>query len=316
MKIYIKTRDILMTTGVVLLFAFAGIMAILTHHPNPSDLELVNYKVYLSDAVGSGSAVALDSHTLVTAKHVVMDEILKKYINKPLGELLNEVEPKSKAAILIEIEEEIKKAKTAMPSVKFPLVEEIVVTDQLLDVIEMLIEFSPRAYDNVMVTVLNSSTNVEVKAKILRVHPKADVALLTIAIKDGFLPNSSKLANKIKMNERLSTVGYPWSNLLPVIITENTINIKTIYKNHDVMSTLHVEPGMSGGGVFNEEGELVGINKATAESPNLQNIFQQAQDASLRQTAGIPPKLSTSKKFKCIYVSIDAVRELLANEYE
>lgn len=88
------------------------------------------------------------------------------------------------------------------------------------------------------------------KCKVVKVDPENDLALLKADIE---LPKRLKLAKP----DKLTAQGHPMGKSLAKV--DGTIR--------EFFSTLDVAPGMSGGPVTNDKGELCGIVRATLADP-------------------------------------------------
>ena len=72
----------------------------------------------------------------------------------------------------------------------------------------------------------------------------------------------AKLAKKVKIGEQVVSVGSPFS--LEFLVSEGTVaqlGVKADdFKSHYIIHTGMINPGSSGGGAFNQDGELMGVN--------------------------------------------------------
>lgn len=109
----------------------------------------------------------------------------------------------------------------------------------------------------------------EYNARILSTDKTNDLALLTIK-DDKFRPLSSApysiIANAVDVGTSVFTMGYPMSNVLgnEVKITDGIISSKTGYEGDAVTYQISapIQPGNSGGALFDKKGHLIGITNA------------------------------------------------------
>jgi S1-C subfamily serine protease len=109
----------------------------------------------------------------------------------------------------------------------------------------------------------------EYSARILSTDKTNDLALLTIK-DDKFRPLSSApysiIANAVDVGTSVFTMGYPMSNVLgnEVKITDGIISSKTGYEGDAVTYQISapIQPGNSGGALFDKKGHLIGITNA------------------------------------------------------
>lgn len=109
----------------------------------------------------------------------------------------------------------------------------------------------------------------EYNARILSTDKTNDLALLTIK-DDKFRPLSSApysiIANVVDVGTSVFTMGYPMSNVLgnEVKITDGIISSRTGYEGDAVTYQISapIQPGNSGGALFDKKGHLIGITNA------------------------------------------------------
>lgn len=109
----------------------------------------------------------------------------------------------------------------------------------------------------------------EYNARILSTDKTNDLALLTIK-DDKFKPLSpapySIIANAVDVGSSVFTMGYPMSNVLgnEVKITDGIISSRTGYEGDAVTYQISapIQPGNSGGALFDKKGHLIGITNA------------------------------------------------------
>lgn len=125
----------------------------------------------------------------------------------------------------------------------------------------------------VTVTLMVDGIAEEYNAKVLCVDKTNDLAL--ISIKDEHFkpmkPAPYKIAtNSVDVGTSVFTMGYPMSNVLgeEVKITDGLISSKTGYSGDAVTYQISapIQPGNSGGAMFDKDGNLVGITNAGVAS--------------------------------------------------
>lgn len=94
-----------------------------------------------------------------------------------------------------------------------------------------------------------------------------DLALLDV-IGPAYMP--IKLAKEVKLGEQVINVGNPYS--LEFLLSEGVVsalrvNVDKKFKSHYLITTAMINPGSSGGGAFNKDGELIGVNTMTMGGP-------------------------------------------------
>jgi len=109
--------------------------------------------------------------------------------------------------------------------------------------------------------ILISSDNKEYSAELIRANVNNDLALLKI---NGRFPSLSLSSNdSVKMGNDVFTIGYPNPILQGVNqkLTEGSINSLTGYQDDMRLYQISVpiQPGNSGGALFDENGEVIGI---------------------------------------------------------
>ena len=131
--------------------------------------------------------------------------------------------------------------------------------------------------ERIRVVLCINGTPEEYNARILSVDKANDLAL--IAIKDNkfnSLPSAPyKIGPKVAdVGTSVFTMGYPLSNVLgkEVKITDGIISSKTGYENDAVTYQISapIQPGNSGGALFDKKGHLVGITNAGI--PSAENV--------------------------------------------
>ena len=127
--------------------------------------------------------------------------------------------------------------------------------------------------DNIKVVLNINGTPEEYKAKVLISDKTNDLALLSIKDEKykGLPPAPYKIiTNTIDVGSSIFTMGYPMANVLgkEVKITDGIISSRTGYENDAVTYQISaaIQPGNSGGALFDKKGNLVGITNAGIRS--------------------------------------------------
>lgn len=104
------------------------------------------------------------------------------------------------------------------------------------------------------------------EVKLLKISPPHDLALLGVISK---APHTyAHLANKVRVGEKVINVGSPLG--LGLLLSEGIVSsldfhIKQ-FKSGYMITDAMINSGSSGGGAFNAEGELIGVNTMTVGS--------------------------------------------------
>ncbi|MCP4875949.1 MAG: trypsin-like serine protease [Gammaproteobacteria bacterium] len=102
----------------------------------------------------------------------------------------------------------------------------------------------------------------EIRAVVLRSHPGRDVALLRLKRHDGAKPLQID-ANQVSLGEEIYVVGTPLDETFDFSITRGIISARrTLDKRPYYQTDAAVNPGNSGGPVFNSSGNVIGITVA------------------------------------------------------
>ena len=127
--------------------------------------------------------------------------------------------------------------------------------------------------DNIKVVLNINGTPEEYKAKVLISDKTNDLALLSIKDEKykGLPPAPYKIiTNTIDVGSSIFTMGYPMANVLgkEVKITDGIISSRTGYENDAVTYQISaaIQPGNSGGALFDKKGNLAGITNAGIRS--------------------------------------------------
>lgn len=102
------------------------------------------------------------------------------------------------------------------------------------------------------------------RAQIIKLYPEHDLALLRVEKMKNH--PYAKLATSVRVGEKVINVGSPLS--FEFLVSEGIVaklHHKTRpFKSTYTITTAMINPGSSGGGAFNEAGELIGVNTMSA----------------------------------------------------
>jgi S1-C subfamily serine protease len=101
------------------------------------------------------------------------------------------------------------------------------------------------------------------EAKLVKIDPSRDLALLGVLLPKPHV--FSTRAKKVREGEAVTNVGSPY--VFEFLLSEGTVaGLKWSDKpftGHYIVTTAMINSGSSGGGAFNESGELIGVNTMT-----------------------------------------------------
>ena len=126
-----------------------------------------------------------------------------------------------------------------------------------------------RGRSSIKVTFLDGEV---IDAKIVSVDKQNDIAFLKLSQSPKIPPSSLRIADSstVKLGDKIFTIGYPASHLLGKSpkYSEGVINsIKGISDNPAYFQiSVPIQPGNSGGPLFNERGEVIGITTSSLDS--------------------------------------------------
>lgn len=99
-------------------------------------------------------------------------------------------------------------------------------------------------------------------ATMIKFDPAHDLALLAVV---GPKHVATHLAKEVRIGEKVVNVGSPY--FLEFLVSEGTVASTGVkveeFKSHYLITTAMINSGSSGGGAFNEQGELIGVNTMT-----------------------------------------------------
>ena len=147
-----------------------------------------------------------------------------------------------------------------------------------------------------------------VKAKVVAKDIRGDIAILKLTDVPPFSVAQIKLgdSSQSRMGEKVFTIGYPASNLMGERpkYSEGVINAMTGLKDDPAFFqvSLPIQPGNSGGPLFNERGEVIGITTASLSSLAIdamgaipQNVNYAIKSSFVKNILSTVPDLMLSK---------------------
>ncbi len=103
--------------------------------------------------------------------------------------------------------------------------------------------------------------------RVVAIDQMNDLALIKLNTRDRLPSIRLGASQAVQMGQSVCAIGSPFGR--PGILTRGTLT--TIRPNGDLQSALVLEPGNSGGPLLNQQGEMIGINKAIWQSRNGMN---------------------------------------------
>ena len=147
-----------------------------------------------------------------------------------------------------------------------------------------------------------------VKAKVVAKDIRGDIAVLKLTDVPPFSVAQIKLgdSSQARMGEKVFTIGYPASDLMGERpkYSEGVINAMTGLKDDPAFFqvSLPIQPGNSGGPLFNERGEVIGITTASLSSLAIdamgaipQNVNYAVKSSFVKNLLSTVPDLMLSK---------------------
>lgn len=117
-------------------------------------------------------------------------------------------------------------------------------------------------------------------ANIILINPLLDVALLVAEGDFSALPEISLAEEEVTLGQKVNVAGYPFG--MPFAVTEGTVSSprQLMDDSYYIQTDAAVNPGNSGGPMFNQKGEVVAIT--TSKLNNADNMGFGIPVASLR----------------------------------
>lgn len=121
-------------------------------------------------------------------------------------------------------------------------------------------------------------------AKVILINPALDIALLQAEGDFSALPDIRLSDQEVKIGQKINVAGYPFG--MPFTATEGTISSpkQLMGDSYYIQTDAAVNPGNSGGPMFNQSGEIVAIT--TSKLTNADNMGFGVPVASLRTLLG------------------------------
>lgn len=135
------------------------------------------------------------------------------------------------------------------------------------------------------------NNEVKLSAVVIGSDPAADIAILKVSgLEDVIQPLALGNSNEAKEGTRIYAVGFPLPSYIGTTakITEGMISSTTGYKGdlRQFQITAPVQPGNSGGPLFNEKGEVIGVVSAQLGSNFTGKTGIVAQNVNFAMKAG------------------------------
>lgn len=110
---------------------------------------------------------------------------------------------------------------------------------------------------------VRGTDHISFRAQILRLDPEHDLALLKVM---GLSNHPyARVAKTVRVGEQVTNVGSPM--IFEFLVSEGIVSAlhykDRTFKATYTITTAMINPGSSGGGAFNSDGELIGVNTMT-----------------------------------------------------
>lgn len=147
-------------------------------------------------------------------------------------------------------------------------------------------------------------------AKVILINPSLDIALLSAEGDFSFLPEISLAAEEVSIGQKINVAGYPFG--MPFTATEGTVSSphQLMEDNYYIQTDAAVNPGNSGGPMFNQKGEVVAIT--TSKLTNADNMGFGIPVASLSQLLGQIESLNRNN----FNIQCNSCEEFISDEEE
>lgn len=114
---------------------------------------------------------------------------------------------------------------------------------------------------------VKDSHGVTLDGKLVKIDPPHDLALVAVIHKKAHA--YTRLAKSVKVGEQVINVGSPYG--LGLMLSEGIVaKLNSMFKpftGHYILHTGMINPGSSGGGCLNKDGELMGVNTLSIGGP-------------------------------------------------
>lgn len=147
-------------------------------------------------------------------------------------------------------------------------------------------------------------------ARVVLVNPVLDLAFLAVEGDFSALPEIALAAEEVSLGQKIHVAGYPFG--MPFTVTEGTVSSphQLMGDRYYIQTDAAVNPGNSGGPMFNPEGEVVAVT--TSKINNADNMGFGIPVASLRTLLEQAENLDRS----CFNVQCHSCEELISEEEE
>lgn len=98
--------------------------------------------------------------------------------------------------------------------------------------------------------------------QVVATDPVNDLALIKLNTQDRLPTVSIGSPSSLQTGQSVCAIGSPFAR--PGVLTRGTLT--TVRRNGDLQSSLVLQPGNSGGPLLNQQGEMIGVNKAIWQS--------------------------------------------------
>ncbi len=105
------------------------------------------------------------------------------------------------------------------------------------------------------------------RGSVIGIDPVNDLALIKLSTQERLPVIRIGSRDSVQQGEKVCAIGSPYGH--PGVLTKGTLT--TFRNNGDIQSALLLEPGNSGGPLLNQQGEMIGVNKAIWQSRDGQN---------------------------------------------
>jgi serine protease Do len=109
---------------------------------------------------------------------------------------------------------------------------------------------------------VRTANGVRYSGRVVAVDPMNDLALVKVDTRDRLPSLRLGSPQAIQMGQPVCAIGSPFGQA--GVLTRGTLT--TVRRNGDLQSALVLQPGNSGGPLLNQQGEMIGINKAIWQS--------------------------------------------------
>ncbi len=100
------------------------------------------------------------------------------------------------------------------------------------------------------------------QGRVIAADPVNDLALVRLETQERLPAISMGSASDIRTGQPVCAIGSPFAR--PGVLTRGKLT--TVRRNGDLQSALVLQPGNSGGPLLNQQGEMIGVNKAIWQS--------------------------------------------------